>query len=207
MSSEETHQKVLHAASVLFAEDGLKRTTTRKIAKKAGVNIATLHYHFGDKQALYKAVISKALMEKEDTWVVLEEAPFEEQLEGWLRSLVFACMGNQHDLLNQIMANEMKEPTEFVHLILEGMVAPKMRLLEGLVRDFLGAGRRDSEITRICFSIVGQILVYHHNRPVVAAMLPEMDYSEKELERLVTDTTEASLGMLQRLQREGNAAN
>ncbi|MCH8569405.1 MAG: TetR family transcriptional regulator [Balneolales bacterium] len=50
---------ILNAAELLFAEHGFKGTTTRAIAKKAGVNIAMLSYYFGGKEQLLHAVIER----------------------------------------------------------------------------------------------------------------------------------------------------
>jgi len=40
----------------LFATHGFAGTSIRMVAKAANVNVATLAYHFGDKQGLYEAV-------------------------------------------------------------------------------------------------------------------------------------------------------
>ena len=49
--------KILAAARGLFGEYGFHGTTTRMIAKKAKIDISTLHYHWGDKKDLYEAVL------------------------------------------------------------------------------------------------------------------------------------------------------
>lgn len=47
-----TRQQILEAARAALARDGYEKITTRRIAQEAGVNIATLHYYFGTKEAL-----------------------------------------------------------------------------------------------------------------------------------------------------------
>lgn len=54
---ERTREKILEVALPLFAEGGFAGTSVRKIATAAGVNVATLAYHFADKQGLYDAVV------------------------------------------------------------------------------------------------------------------------------------------------------
>ena len=56
MSQNETAVSILHAARDLFAEKGFSNISTRRIAKKAGVNEVTLFRHFGTKTALYESV-------------------------------------------------------------------------------------------------------------------------------------------------------
>lgn len=49
--------RILSCARRLFGEFGYNGTTTRMIAKDAGIDSSTLHYHWGDKLDLYEAVI------------------------------------------------------------------------------------------------------------------------------------------------------
>lgn len=47
---------IINATIQVIAREGLVGTTTRKIAEEAGVNLAMLHYYFGDKGDLLIAV-------------------------------------------------------------------------------------------------------------------------------------------------------
>ncbi len=49
--------RILSVARRLFGQYGFQGTTTRMIAKEAGIDISTLHYHWGDKGDLFEAVI------------------------------------------------------------------------------------------------------------------------------------------------------
>lgn len=57
---EETRREILRAAGEAFAARGFVGATTRAVASRAGVNVATLHYHFGNKERLYRAVLERA---------------------------------------------------------------------------------------------------------------------------------------------------
>lgn len=50
--------RILSAARKLFGEYGFHGVTTRMIAKEVGIDISTLHYHWGEKQDLYEAVLT-----------------------------------------------------------------------------------------------------------------------------------------------------
>ena len=54
---DETRREILRAAGEVFAGAGFSGATTRTGAARAGVNVATLHYHFGGKERLYRAVL------------------------------------------------------------------------------------------------------------------------------------------------------
>jgi AcrR family transcriptional regulator len=49
-------ERIINATIRVIAREGLVGTTTRKIADEAGVNLAMLHYYFGDKSELLIAV-------------------------------------------------------------------------------------------------------------------------------------------------------
>ncbi len=65
-----TRQRILEVATRLFAAQGYAGTTTRAIAAEVGANIATVHYHVGNKFELFRAVLEslyeeeRALLEK-----------------------------------------------------------------------------------------------------------------------------------------------
>ncbi len=49
--------RILASARRLFGENGFSDTTTRMIAGDVGIDVSTLHYHWGEKQDLYEGVI------------------------------------------------------------------------------------------------------------------------------------------------------
>ncbi|MFC3110813.1 TetR/AcrR family transcriptional regulator [Undibacterium arcticum] len=49
---EQLKEQIIQGAVDALVESGLAAVTTRKIAAKAGVNLATLHYYFENKDAL-----------------------------------------------------------------------------------------------------------------------------------------------------------
>jgi len=54
---ESMKAKILAVARRIFGEYGFHGTTTRMIAREVGIDISTLHYHWGDKNDLYEAVV------------------------------------------------------------------------------------------------------------------------------------------------------
>jgi AcrR family transcriptional regulator len=53
MSSEQRRQAIVQAVLPVFARNGFARTTTRELARAAGVSEALLYKHFPSKESLY----------------------------------------------------------------------------------------------------------------------------------------------------------
>ncbi len=54
-----TERRLLLAAESLFAERGIDAVSLRAIMAAAGANVASVHYHFGSKDALVRALIKE----------------------------------------------------------------------------------------------------------------------------------------------------
>jgi AcrR family transcriptional regulator len=64
-------EQILRAAHRCLVQVGFERITTRRIADEAAVNVATLHYYFGPKEALLTAAVAFGTEQAERT---LQEA-------------------------------------------------------------------------------------------------------------------------------------
>lgn len=59
--STDTKSKILDAAEELFMEHGFEATSLRLITTAAVVNLAAVNYHFGSKEELFQAVLTRRL--------------------------------------------------------------------------------------------------------------------------------------------------
>jgi len=57
-----TRDKILESAWKLFAAEGFENVSVRDITKDAGVNLASVSYHFGGKSGLIQEVILRVLV-------------------------------------------------------------------------------------------------------------------------------------------------
>ena len=56
-----TKDRILDAAEALFMEHGFEATSLRAITAAAAVNLAAVNYHFGSKEELFQAVLTRRL--------------------------------------------------------------------------------------------------------------------------------------------------
>ena len=73
-----TKDRILDAAESLFMEHGFEATSLRSITAAAAVNLAAVNYHFGSKEELFQAVLTRRLdpmnQERLDLLTELERA-------------------------------------------------------------------------------------------------------------------------------------
>ena len=60
-TSADTKTRILDAAERLFVEHGFEATSLRQLTTAAGVNLAAVNYHFGSKEELFQAVLTRRL--------------------------------------------------------------------------------------------------------------------------------------------------
>src|SRR5260221_14587037 len=56
-----TKDRILDAAEALFMEHGFEATSLRAITAAGDVNLAAVNYHFGTKEELFQAVLTRRL--------------------------------------------------------------------------------------------------------------------------------------------------
>lgn len=102
----DTRAKLIAGAMDVLSRDGVAGTTTRKIADASGQRLATMHYHFKDKDALLFAVLDEvALILNRYLEAELKPAPNLSQRVETLIRAVWQLMARTRDL--QILQFEM----------------------------------------------------------------------------------------------------
>ncbi|MFN2394721.1 MAG: TetR/AcrR family transcriptional regulator [Bacteroidales bacterium] len=86
--NKNTEQKIFDAATELFMEKGVDRTSVRDIASKAGINLALMNYYFRSKENLFDAIFTNLV--KENTRDLLQILDSDMGLEEKVRNYVDA---------------------------------------------------------------------------------------------------------------------
>lgn len=95
-----TREKILVAARELFAKDGFEAVSVRDVTTAADVNLASINYHFGNKQGLIQEIVREVLVpmnkqrvlllkEAGDRCESLENVELRDVIEAYVRPMVF----------------------------------------------------------------------------------------------------------------------
>lgn len=86
--------KILEAARRVFSRNGLWGTTMEQIANEAGVGVATVYRHFGDKEMLVRAFIARVTPRNTLHKIMMNPT---EDVAGDLRSIVQMLLNTSHE--------------------------------------------------------------------------------------------------------------
>jgi TetR/AcrR family transcriptional regulator len=131
-----TKDKIVAAAKIEFHQKGFSGARMQEIADRCGMNKALLHYHFTNKEVLFRAVLLNGVMELFPNVIATLNAPLplQQKLEtvvdmyiGFLAknphlpSFVLHELGQNPDFLIEIMPGGVIKPTGFISQIEEAV--------------------------------------------------------------------------------------
>lgn len=173
-----TRTRLIEAALHCFASCGYSGVGIRKIASEAKVNPALIHYHFGSKADLYRAVlqhalaikrgrISQAVKQMEVGSGVPREA-VAERLYDFIRGVLGVALHSDSDSASDdaiatLLSRELEAPSPQFMALLAGFAKPVVGYLDqaiGTLRPDLEEGERFAMV----LAIACQLLYIRHTQ-------------------------------------------
>ncbi len=193
---EETRERIIEAAFVVFAEEGYVGASTRRIASEAGVNPPALQYYFHSKEGLHRAC-GQAIVDR--VMLVLGPALDEARtaiaardreasvaalctLIEWTADFAMARVETEgwSRFLGRCQTDDLGPASAVVN---EGISFPLKSTATALVACALGL-EADDPIARLrAIFILSQMTALHHHRD---HLLDLMDWPNFEAERAQT---------------------
>jgi AcrR family transcriptional regulator len=197
---DDTRQKLMDAAGPIFADRGYQATTVREICTSAGVNLALVNYHFGDKEKLYAEAVrhaSHSCMERIPlpTWPdgATPQQKLHDYVTMFLNRVAVQCDPAWH---SQLIMRELQHPTSACATFVSEFARPSAMMLDSIVIEMLPPDFPDRDRRLICFSIVGQILHYWSARPVIVLLIGEEEFRSYDVATLAQHITDFSLAAI-----------
>lgn len=193
-TQEETRWYLLQAAAEIFAEVGYHAATTREICRRAEVNLASIHYYFGDKAELYREVFRLPFLSECNEFAALdiEKVSLQEALHSFYGWLFPSCPEEDpmQQLFMRLHAREEAEPTGVLGDAMVQAFRPNYEKVQTLLCREFGLKKSDAEVDRLTFAVIGLATVYFHNRTAIdnfaSHLIPGQKARELMAERLVS---------------------
>lgn len=189
MGQPDTRTRLLQAATEVFSEVGYRAASTRQISQRGGVNLAAIHYHFGDKANLYREVFRSTVAESFNAFgqLNIDSVPLADALECFYRSMI-PPTPEDGPLPLQFMrlhAREEAEPSGVLEDALSDAIRPNHEKLQRLLCRELDLAEPDLDVSRLAFSLFGMISIYLHGRSVVETLAPELICDRQASEAMI----------------------
>ncbi len=166
---EATRTRILQTAGELFARDGYAATPNKAIAAHAGVDLASINYHFGSRAGLYQAVLIEAHHRMMDANTLQRLAqstlPPEEKLYRLIDWIVPGHPGHpgQQDAAAAwplaVLANEVLAPSPHMETLYQSAVVPKVAHVLDILSQISGIDRQDPALLRCAVSVIAPCLL------------------------------------------------
>lgn len=163
-----TKKLLLDTACRLFAEKGFHNTTMREITDTANTNVASVNYHFGDKENLYfEAYKYAAKLEAE----VREKIPTDIPIDDYLEQVLYTRMKGIYrkdpgTWLIRMFHHEIPQPTNRHEQIVEEIMVKQRESLRQLLNRYFGRILSDGqfEVVFSCMTapMILQLSRQHH---------------------------------------------
>lgn len=198
---QQTRERLLKAASEVFAMKGFQTATTREICEAADSNMAAIHYHFKDKEGLYRAVVQAPLEQfaKLTQGFEVRGATFKDRMRalyaGLLEPMTNPEPSFQHHL--RIHFRELVEPTVIAEDVFEQSLVPFVKSTQELIAAELGAKASEQEVACLSYAMIGMAMDLYTSRPCLSKLSPAMFENTAAFELLFERFSGYAAGMLE----------
>lgn len=160
-SPEERRRQILASAVRLFSERGYGRTTTRDIARAAGISEGTIYTYFGSKQDLLFAFIEETVLRPLTSLMEsLEHCRDEEVIRELLRTRFEAWQQNRA-LVKVVIGEGLFNP-ELAALLHGRVLRPVVQWVESLLRRGADEGRlRPLDVPVAARALIGNVVTFN----------------------------------------------
>ena len=170
-SSKKTRQRVLESACEVFAEKGFHDATVQDICDRAGANIASVNYYFGDKETLYAEAWQHAQALAREAYPLPNVDAKGIAPEERLHQLVSSALGCIFDeglpgCLPRLMLREMLKPSPALEELVLGALSPRVHIAHDVVRELLGPGADQRLVHSCTMRVVSQYAFLNFSRPI-----------------------------------------
>jgi AcrR family transcriptional regulator len=198
--AEATRGRLLASGLRLFALQGFARTSTRELAEDAGVNVAAISYHFGDKAGLYLALFNEppGVPPGELAQGVAAAA----DLTGALRIFFGALLdplrqGDTARLCMKLHYRELLEPTGLCRDGVAQSIRPAHEALVARLAAQFGQADPDDELQRLAVSIAGLAVHLHVGHDAIERLAPQLLLAADAIDRWAERLLMYALAMVQ----------
>ena len=190
---EENERAILQAAEAVFAEYGFAGATTSRIADKAGIPKANLHYYFPTKERLYRRVIDDIFTIWLDAAASFDDC--DDPVEA-LTQYIHKKMdiSREHPMGSKVWANEIIHRAPVIHDYLETTLREWTASRIAIIEKWIAAGKiARVEPRYLLYMIWATTQHYADFNHQIATLNGDQPLSDAQFQRAKDDATQIIL--------------
>jgi AcrR family transcriptional regulator len=203
MTTDDARTRILNAAGPIFAEKGFAAATVREICQAADVNVASVNYYFGGKEALYIEAVAQAHPGKLGPGAFLDwpdGTPPERKLKDFLCMMLTRLLSVQSaSWQEELFMREVLNPSPMCREMLRERFRAAFDQLQRILDEIVVPETPPHQRHQIGFSVIGQCVYYRTGRNVVPLIVGEEElashYGIDQLADHIWRVTLAALGL------------
>ncbi|MFN0316621.1 MAG: CerR family C-terminal domain-containing protein [Burkholderiales bacterium] len=189
---ERSRERLLAEATRIFSAKGYSAASTREICEAAQANLASIHYYFGGKEGLYRAVLTRPIDMMVEQFGRFDDPTlsFGQAMRKFLGAFLAHYMSEAEEaMVMRLHLREMLEPSGVFRDIIEGTILPHHNALVELLARHCALKKPDTDLHQLAFALVAMAHDYCMSREFIKILAPDVlrrpNAAEKILDRLV----------------------
>ncbi len=207
-SAEQTCERLINSTGQLIAEIGVTAVSTRAIAHKSGENIGSIHYHFGNKNNLFKAVVKRAISNAKirDYHNIINKLTIKTATPTKLSLLIRSIVHEEIDNLfrsnqplwhTQVIYQILQRDDELFEIVHKNLLIPDIEVMWKFFKFIEPSISQEHACLRTC---IFKLPIYSHINYMVAILksINASSFDEnylQQMEELLTTQTQLLLGL------------
>jgi AcrR family transcriptional regulator len=186
---------LLAVAGEIFAERGFEAATVKEITDRAGANVASVNYYFGDKLSLYIEVLRLSLHNGRMALPPESEglSP-EERLAYYIDRFLKTLTGiGRPSWASQLALRELTHPSPALPQLVEDIFLPNFLLMRRLIADVAAAPLEADTLDLLTHSITAQCTHWKLAKGVLTYLRPEENLNEPRVTQIARQIADFSI--------------
>lgn len=177
-----SREKLMEAATTLFANKGFAAVSIRELALEAGTNSGMISYYFGGKEGLYAEVLESqfkaffsALMP-----IFKNETDTMQKIKEFSQTL--SSLHKESPCLMRLYYSELTNPTACFETIVKKYIAAGAKMLENTIAQGISEGniKKNLNPSYAALALAGMLNYYFIVQPVSDGILPDSPNRDEE---------------------------
>lgn len=196
-TAELTRERILDEAEALFANNGYHAVSVREITRAARCNLASVNYHFGNKQNLYLEVFRSRWLPRasrvhrnfrkslKNNGTLSPNAVVQSLARAFLEGPMSDDERIRH---HKLIFGEFAQPTQAFEMVADQVLKPLFTNLMTDLKAVMPDATRENQMALNAFSILAMVLYFNLARPLISRFLEghdEVDFKNRLIDHIV----------------------